>query len=93
MNPLNLLIGALVSLGVSALKKVPIVKNNPKIATAVLSTVIPIGVTALSAKGISLDVDALKTLALDAGTSFSAAVATHETVTHTVNSIKNGGET
>lgn len=84
LNPQDLLVGSAISFVVSGLKRIPFVKKHPKVVTAVLSTVVPAGLAAYSqAKGV--DTEVLKAIAAQAATQFTAAIATHETVTHTVN--------
>lgn len=83
IDPSNILIGSLISMAVSQLKRIPFVKKNPKVVTAVLSTVIPAGLATYGViKGV--ETQPWQDLAGAMATQFAAAVATHETVTHYV---------
>jgi hypothetical protein len=87
MNPLsNVLIGSVISFVVSALKRVPFIKDHPKTACAVLSTVVPASV-ALYGQVKGVEVAPVQDLLAALATQFASSVTTHETVTHTANSV------
>jgi len=83
MNPL--LFGALISWGVSFLKRLPVVKNNPKVSAVILSAVATAGTAVFSnAGGQPMDLNAILSLASQTATTFGVAVATHEAVTEPI---------
>jgi hypothetical protein len=86
LSPNNILIGAGLSFVISQLKRIPLVKQYPKVVSAILSTVIPatIGVYG-QLKGT--DVIPIQDLVAQAATIFATSIATHEAVTHPVNEL------
>ena len=83
MRPQDILLGSLISFVVSGLKRIRFVKRHPKVATAVLSTVIPAGI-AVYGQVQGVEVAPIADIATQIATQFASAVATHETVTHPV---------
>lgn len=84
INPSNILIGSLLSLAVSQLKRIPFIKKNPKVVVAILSTAIPATFATIGAiKGI--ETQSWQDLATQAATLFTSAVATHEAVVEPIN--------
>lgn len=76
--------GFVVSLAVSALKRIPFVKANPKTVAAVLAAIVAIAETMIATPGAgSVQGAALEILAC-IGAQFAAAVATYETITETL---------
>lgn len=83
INPSNILVGSALSLIVSQLKRIPFVKKYPKVITSILSIAIPSAIATYGAiKGI--ETQPWQDLATQAATIFTSAVATHETITHTL---------
>lgn len=84
-----LLLGPIISFIVSALKKIPLVKNNPKTIALVLSVLYAGGATAYSIlhSGAALDLGTLVTGIL---TAFGVSIGTHEVVTQSVTDAMRG---
>lgn len=82
--------GVIISIIVSALKRVPLVQNNAKKIALVLSSVQPILSMVLMMTGHSLSSGDWKQVATCVATQFTASVATHEVVT---NSLRDWTET
>lgn len=79
----NILVGAVLSIVVAQLKRIPFVKKYPKVVTAILSTTVPAILTTYAA-ATGKDLTSIADLSVQAATIFTSAVATHETVTKTV---------
>jgi hypothetical protein len=91
MRPQDILIGSIISFVVSGLKKIRFVREHPKVVSAVLSTAVPAGIAIYSQiKGV--DLQGVSDLVASAATQFASSVATHETVTHTVNKVTGQSE-
>lgn len=82
----SLITGPLISWIVSGLKRISLVKRHPRVATAVLSTIIPAGI-AIYGQATGVEVASAQQLATAMATQFAAAITTHETVTHEINKI------
>lgn len=79
----SLMAGPIISLIVSALKRIALVKQYPKAAAALLSSVIPAAIVVYGRlKGV--DVASLQQLVIAIATQFAAAVTTHEAVVQPV---------
>lgn len=83
MRPQDILLGSLISFAVSGLKRIGFVKRNPKVASAVLSAVVPAGLAVYGA-ATGQDIAPIADIAASVATQFASAVATHETVMHAV---------
>lgn len=86
IDPSNILVGSILSFAVSQLKRIPFVKQHPRIVTAVLSTAIPAGLTVYDA-ATGHNSASYADLATQAATIFTSAIATHETITHAANEL------
>lgn len=81
---MDILIGGAISWAVSGLKRFPLAKNHPRIVTFGLSTLIPCVISGIKVYN-GQDLSQVSDVAIQIGTQFAAAIATHETVTHTIN--------
>jgi hypothetical protein len=81
IDPANVLVGSLLSFAISQLKRIPLVKRNPKVVTAILSTALPAGLV-IYETFTGQDMKSIQHIAAQAATIFAGAIATHEAVTH-----------